>query len=66
MKKNTFQWPKVSRLFTTLTRHRPNFRTGLKFSFWATEVSFFASEKKPLSLLFLLPEEALPVPETKI
>ena len=36
--KTTFQWPKVSRLLTTLPRHRPDFRTGLRFSFRAPEV----------------------------
>ena len=29
--KTTFQWPKVSRLLTTLPRHRPDIRTGLRF-----------------------------------
>ena len=34
----TFQWPKVSRLLTTLPRCRPDFRTGLRFWFRAPEV----------------------------
>ena len=29
--KTTSQWPKVSRLLTTLPRHRPDIRTGLRF-----------------------------------
>ena len=29
--KTTFQWPKVSKLLTTLPRHRPHIRTGLRF-----------------------------------
>ena len=36
--KPTFQLPKVSRLPTKLPRHRPDFRTGLRFSFRAPEV----------------------------
>ena len=63
--KTTFQWPKVSKLLTTLPRHRPDFRTGLRFSFWAPEVTVL-SEKKPLSLLFLTSKKALPEPEIKI
>ena len=38
--KTTFQSPKVSRLLTTLPRHRADFRTGLRFSFQAPEVTF--------------------------
>ena len=34
----TFLWPKVSRLLTMLSHHRLDFRTGLKYSFWAPEV----------------------------
>ena len=37
IEKTTFQWPKVSRLLTTLTRQRPEFRTGLRFSFRASK-----------------------------
>ena len=37
-KKTTFQRAKVSRILTTLLRHRPDFRTGLRFSFRAPEV----------------------------
>ena len=36
--KTTFQWPKVSKLLITLPRHKPDFRTGLRFSFRAPEV----------------------------
>ena len=36
--KITFQWSKVSRLLTTITSHRPDFNTGLRFSFRAPEV----------------------------
>ena len=36
--KTTFQWPKVSRLLTMWPRHRPDFRTVLRFLFWAPEV----------------------------
>ena len=36
--KTTSQWPKVSRFLIMLPRHRPDFRTGLIFSFWAPEV----------------------------
>ena len=38
--KTTFQWPKVSKLLTTLPRHRANIRTGLRFFFRAPEVTF--------------------------
>ena len=38
--KTTFQWPKVSRLLTTLPRHRADIRTGLRFLFRAPEVTF--------------------------
>ena len=38
--KTTFRWPEVSRFLTMLPRHRPDFRTGLRFSFWAPEVTF--------------------------
>ena len=37
-KNTTLQWPKVSRLPTTVPRHRPDFRTGFRFSFWEPEV----------------------------
>ena len=37
--KSTFKWPKVSRLPTTLPRHRPDFRAGLRLSFRAPEVT---------------------------
>ena len=36
--KTTFQWPKVSKLLTTLPRHRADIRTGLRFLFRAPEV----------------------------
>ena len=36
--KTTFQWPKVSKLLTTLPRHRANIKTGLRFLFRAPEV----------------------------
>ena len=37
--KSTFKWPKVSRLPTTLPRHRPDFRAGLRLLFRAPEVT---------------------------
>ena len=46
-----FQWSKVSRLLTTLPRHRPDFRTGLRFSFWAPEVTFL-KWGKPVKVAF--------------
>ena len=39
-KKTTFQWPKVSKLLTTLPRHRADIRTGLRFLFRAPEATF--------------------------
>ena len=38
--KTTFQWPKVSKFLTMLPRYRPDFRTGLRFSFRAPEGAF--------------------------
>ena len=43
--KTTFQWPKVIKLLTTIPCHRPDFRTGLRFSFWAPEVTILRVRK---------------------
>ena len=43
--KTTFQSPKVSKLLITLPRHKPDFRTGLRFSFWAPEVPILKVRK---------------------
>ena len=44
-KKTTFQWTKVSRLRTTVPRHRADNRTGLRFLFRAPEVPVLSLEK---------------------
>ena len=43
--KTTFQWPKVIKLLITIPCHRPDFRTGLRFSFWAPEVTILRVRK---------------------
>ena len=43
--KTTFQWPKVIKLLITIPCHRPDFRTGLIFSFWAPEVTILRVRK---------------------
>ena len=40
-KKTIFQWPKLSRLLTTLPRHSPDFRTCLGLSFRALQFATF-------------------------
>ena len=65
--KPTFQLPKVSRLPTTLPRHRPDFRTGLNFFVSVTGSAFSEVRKSESeSAFFLLSKQALLVPETKI
>ena len=43
--KTTLQWPKVSKLLTTLPRHRADIRTGLRFLFRAPEMPILRVRK---------------------
>ena len=55
----TFQWSKLSRLHTMLPRHRPDFRTGLRFSFWAPEVPVLRMRKSHFHCFSSLQERHL-------
>ena len=59
--KTSFQGPKVSKLLTTLPRHRADIRTGLSFLFRAPEVTFM-EWGKAVKVVFSLSKGALLVP----
>ena len=63
--KITFQWSKVSRLLTTITSHRPDFNTGLRFSFWAPEVPVFRVRKSPVHCFSSLQKRRFGCPKRK-
>ena len=64
--KTTFQWPKVSRLLTTLPCHRPDFSTGLRFLFRTPEVPSLEGGKAVKVALSHSQKRALLLPKTKI
>ena len=63
--KTTFQWPKVSRLFTTLPRHRPYFGTGLIFLVRAPEVPILRVRKSHFHYFSSLQKSQFPCPKLK-
>ena len=64
-KKTTFQWPKVSKLLTTLPRHRADIRTGLRFSFWAPEVTVLRVRKSHFHCFSSLQKRPFRCPKRK-
>ena len=63
--KITFQWSKVSRLLTTITSHRPDFNTGLRFSFRAPEVPVLRVRKSPVHCFSSLQKRRFGCPKRK-
>ena len=64
-KKITLQWPKVSRLLTTITSHTPEINTGLRFSFRAPEVPVLRVRKSHFHCFSSLQKRRFGCPKRK-